>query len=75
MKSTINFFKHTEPKPVVQTHAHPLIETCFGCLEPANPAWGQGEAIYCSECAPPQLKNPGKYIYGEGNADTESATA
>ena len=36
----------------------PKIPPCMHCFEDANPAWRDGKKVFCSACAPPELKKP-----------------
>ena len=54
-----DFFKQQQPLDLPPPP--PKIPPCFGCFEEANPAWGDGKRVFCSRCAPPELKQPGSY--------------
>lgn len=55
-----DFFKQQEaldlPPP------SPKIPPCIDCFEDANPAWHDGNKVYCRTCAPPEVKTPWKFI-------------
>jgi hypothetical protein len=71
MSKSPQFFKHHQPDAAPE-EAHPLgglIRECVDCLDPANPAWGDGEAVFCRECAPDHLKNPARHLASQEKTD------